>query len=86
MCFPYPKQNFNPICRTLCKKKSSRLFSVKTGKLASFLDTSCCSHLTFMDCGEWIDFLHFVVTKTQVSSRYGIVHRGNHGFAEFIMK
>uniref|UniRef100_A0AAR2LLP6 Phosphorylase b kinase regulatory subunit n=1 Tax=Pygocentrus nattereri TaxID=42514 RepID=A0AAR2LLP6_PYGNA len=25
---------------------------VKTGKLASFLDTSCCAHLTFMDCGE----------------------------------
>uniref|UniRef100_A0AAR2KKJ7 Phosphorylase b kinase regulatory subunit n=1 Tax=Pygocentrus nattereri TaxID=42514 RepID=A0AAR2KKJ7_PYGNA len=30
---------------------------VKTGKLASFLDTSCCAHLTFMDCGEG----HFVL-------------------------
>uniref|UniRef100_A0A8C2FCP7 Phosphorylase b kinase regulatory subunit n=1 Tax=Cyprinus carpio TaxID=7962 RepID=A0A8C2FCP7_CYPCA len=26
---------------------------VKTGKLSAFLDTSCCAHLTFMDC----DFL-----------------------------
>uniref|UniRef100_A0A673GYJ5 Phosphorylase b kinase regulatory subunit n=1 Tax=Sinocyclocheilus rhinocerous TaxID=307959 RepID=A0A673GYJ5_9TELE len=25
---------------------------VKTGKLSAFLDTSCCAHLTFMDCGE----------------------------------
>uniref|UniRef100_A0A8C2F5P3 Phosphorylase b kinase regulatory subunit n=1 Tax=Cyprinus carpio TaxID=7962 RepID=A0A8C2F5P3_CYPCA len=25
---------------------------VKTGKLSAFLDTSCCAHLTFMDCGD----------------------------------
>uniref|UniRef100_A0A8C1KJ50 Phosphorylase b kinase regulatory subunit n=1 Tax=Cyprinus carpio TaxID=7962 RepID=A0A8C1KJ50_CYPCA len=27
---------------------------VKTGKLSAFLDTSCCAHLTFMDCGEFL--------------------------------
>uniref|UniRef100_A0A4W4ERR7 Phosphorylase b kinase regulatory subunit n=1 Tax=Electrophorus electricus TaxID=8005 RepID=A0A4W4ERR7_ELEEL len=32
---------------------------VKTGKLAAFLDTSCCAHLTFMDCGECTLFSGF---------------------------
>uniref|UniRef100_A0A8C2F5K6 Phosphorylase b kinase regulatory subunit n=1 Tax=Cyprinus carpio TaxID=7962 RepID=A0A8C2F5K6_CYPCA len=27
---------------------------VKTGKLSAFLDTSCCAHLTFMDCGFYL--------------------------------
>uniref|UniRef100_A0A3B1JBI8 Phosphorylase b kinase regulatory subunit n=1 Tax=Astyanax mexicanus TaxID=7994 RepID=A0A3B1JBI8_ASTMX len=33
---------------------------VKTGKLSSFLDTSCCAHLMFMDCAAECLYIYFL--------------------------
>ncbi|XP_027004673.2 phosphorylase b kinase regulatory subunit alpha, skeletal muscle isoform isoform X1 [Tachysurus fulvidraco] len=53
---------------------------VKTGKLASFLDTSCCSHLTFMDCevddlAEYLDQLLAFPQQSTISAIKGGLNR-----------
>ncbi|TSL04361.1 Phosphorylase b kinase regulatory subunit alpha, skeletal muscle isoform [Bagarius yarrelli] len=53
---------------------------VKTGKLASFLDTSCCAHLTFMDCevddlAEYLDQLLAIPQQSPISAIKGGLNR-----------
>ncbi|KAK3555692.1 hypothetical protein QTP86_029081, partial [Hemibagrus guttatus] len=53
---------------------------VKTGKLASFLDTSCCAHLTFMDCevddvAEYLDHLLAIPQQSPISATKGGLNR-----------
>ncbi|MCJ8740745.1 hypothetical protein PDJAM_G00062490 [Pangasius djambal] len=53
---------------------------VKTGKLASFLDTSCCAHLTFMDCevddlAEYLDQLLAIPQQSPISATKGGLSR-----------
>ncbi|XP_049322410.1 phosphorylase b kinase regulatory subunit alpha, skeletal muscle isoform isoform X1 [Astyanax mexicanus] len=53
---------------------------VKTGKLSSFLDTSCCAHLMFMDCevdylAEYLDQLFAVPQHTPISTIKGGLNR-----------
>ncbi|KAF5890190.1 phosphorylase b kinase regulatory subunit alpha, skeletal muscle isoform-like, partial [Clarias magur] len=49
---------------------------VKTGKLTSFLNTSCCAHLTFMDCeldylAEYLDQLLAIPQQSPISAVKG---------------
>ncbi|XP_060791154.1 phosphorylase b kinase regulatory subunit alpha, skeletal muscle isoform [Neoarius graeffei] len=53
---------------------------VKTGKLASFLDTSCCAHLMFMDCevddlAEYLDQLLAIPKQSPISATKGGLNR-----------
>ncbi|XP_062868054.1 phosphorylase b kinase regulatory subunit alpha, skeletal muscle isoform [Trichomycterus rosablanca] len=53
---------------------------IKTGKLASFLDTSCCAHLTFMDCevddlAVYLDQLLAIPQQSPISATKGGLNR-----------
>ncbi|XP_051537130.1 phosphorylase b kinase regulatory subunit alpha, skeletal muscle isoform isoform X1 [Myxocyprinus asiaticus] len=53
---------------------------VKTGKLSAFLDTSCCAHLTFMDCevddlAVYLDQLLAVPGQSTISATKGGLNR-----------
>uniref|UniRef100_A0A8C1I455 Phosphorylase b kinase regulatory subunit n=1 Tax=Cyprinus carpio carpio TaxID=630221 RepID=A0A8C1I455_CYPCA len=53
---------------------------VKTGKLSAFLDTSCCAHLTFMDCevddlAVYLDQLLEVPQQSPISAIKGGLNR-----------
>ncbi|KAF7697172.1 phosphorylase b kinase regulatory subunit alpha, skeletal muscle isoform [Silurus meridionalis] len=53
---------------------------VKTGKLDSFLDTSCCTHLTFMDCevddlAEYLDQLLAIPQQSPIRTAKGGLNR-----------
>ncbi|XP_016400599.1 phosphorylase b kinase regulatory subunit alpha, skeletal muscle isoform [Sinocyclocheilus rhinocerous] len=53
---------------------------VKTGKLSAFLDTSCCAHLTFMDCevddlAVYLDQLLAVPQQSLISATKGGLSR-----------
>uniref|UniRef100_A0A672LNR4 Phosphorylase b kinase regulatory subunit n=1 Tax=Sinocyclocheilus grahami TaxID=75366 RepID=A0A672LNR4_SINGR len=53
MLTDYHKHIDPAVLATLKKKLQDSYFGgarVKTGKLSAFLDTSCCAHLTFMNC------------------------------------
>uniref|UniRef100_A0A8C1TRL7 Phosphorylase b kinase regulatory subunit n=1 Tax=Cyprinus carpio TaxID=7962 RepID=A0A8C1TRL7_CYPCA len=46
---------------------------VKTGKLSAFLDTSCCAHLTFMDCAVTAVTVLYIDTCGEILSYFSKV-------------
>nr|XP_009293853.1 phosphorylase b kinase regulatory subunit alpha, skeletal muscle isoform-like isoform X1 [Danio rerio] len=73
----------NPTVLATLKKLQDGYFGgarVKTGKLTDFLDTSCCAHLTFMDCevddlAVYLDQLLAVPQQHPISATKGGLSR-----------
>ncbi|XP_056586686.1 phosphorylase b kinase regulatory subunit alpha, skeletal muscle isoform isoform X3 [Triplophysa dalaica] len=76
-------KDIEPAVLATLKKLKEGYFAgarVKTGKLSAFLDTSCCAHLTFMDCevddlAVYLDQLLAVPQHSSISDTKGGLNR-----------
>ncbi|KAI2651236.1 Phosphorylase b kinase regulatory subunit alpha, skeletal muscle isoform [Labeo rohita] len=76
-------KHIDPAVLATLKKLQDGYFGgarVKTGKLSAFLDTSCCAHLTFMDCevddlAVYLDQLLAVPQQSPISATKGGLSR-----------
>ncbi|CAM4669856.1 hypothetical protein PO909_008269 [Leuciscus waleckii] len=76
-------KHIDPVVLATLKKLQDGYFGgarVKTGKLSAFLDTSCCAHLTFMDCevddlAVYLDQLLAVPQESPISATKGGLSR-----------
>ncbi|KAG1940412.1 phosphorylase b kinase regulatory subunit alpha, skeletal muscle isoform [Pimephales promelas] len=76
-------KHIDPVVLATLKKLQDGYFGgagVKTGKLSAFLDTSCCAHLTFMDCevddlAVYLDQLLAVPQENPISATKGGLRR-----------
>nr|XP_055035878.1 phosphorylase b kinase regulatory subunit alpha, skeletal muscle isoform isoform X1 [Misgurnus anguillicaudatus]XP_055035879.1 phosphorylase b kinase regulatory subunit alpha, skeletal muscle isoform isoform X1 [Misgurnus anguillicaudatus] len=77
------REDIDPAVLATLQKLQDGYFAgarVKTGKLSGFLDTSCCAHLTFMDCevddlAVYLDRLLAVPQQTSISTTEGGLNR-----------
>uniref|UniRef100_A0A672LIF8 Phosphorylase b kinase regulatory subunit n=1 Tax=Sinocyclocheilus grahami TaxID=75366 RepID=A0A672LIF8_SINGR len=87
MLTDYHKHIDPAVLATLKKKLQDSYFGgarVKTGKLSAFLDTSCCAHLTFMNCvTENVDDLAVYLDQLLAVPQQSPISATNEGLNRF---